>query len=135
MLKLYSIQYYYKLDDGDWKFASGGGSELLNNQPEEEIIFHDLSWQELREYLMTTYTPDMHNDFTGFKRIPYIAMYDWATDTYDRYFEGDFEQVAYKKVYEEWTDASLDFIIRHFPADQTIQYMRERGLGVMSNEA
>ena len=36
--------------------------------------------------------------------------------------------ILYKYVYEEWKDVPLTYIMKHFPADKFIQYLKERGM-------
>ena len=84
---------------------------------------------------MTTYVPGMSNGAKGFKCTPYISIGDWPMNNTYKYFEGAFKKVAFKKVYEEDKYSTLDFVMRRFPAELTMQYMREHGLGVMSNES
>jgi hypothetical protein len=36
--------------------------------------------------------------------------------------------MSYKIEYEEWKEVTLEWIIKNLPADQTIQYLKERGI-------
>lgn len=130
MLKVYNVYNYYQLDDGDWTMCAMSGQQLLDNPPEEVVKFHDLSWYELWDHLHNCYVPDIFPTLKGFKQASCIAINNWGDDKLHYFMPGDFNKIAFKQVYKEWNDVPLDFIIRRCPADQAIQYLRERGLGL-----
>ena len=133
MLKIYTITRYYQLDGQDIWFKVGGTSEVLEDRDglsNEEVIFDAWSWQELIDYFKEHNLYGFDVGQTLFRKYLYLRCYD-ADDLYGlgaNFCQGDFETLTYKRVYTEDKNVSLDHIMKRFPAEQCMQYMKERGL-------
>jgi hypothetical protein len=55
-------------------------------------------------------------------------MYIDYTDAWDKVVYTHFNTLSYKTEAEEWTDVTLDWIIKNLSADECIQYLKERGM-------
>lgn len=131
MLKVYKVHNYVSIDGDDWREVVWSwfiptkcktSSELL----ETEYRLHNASFNEAREYLQSNELDGIDNSSTYWRKKPIVwVRYDDARDIVNyRYFN----TISYKTEYKEWTDVSLEWIIKSLPADQTIQYLKERGI-------
>ncbi len=69
----------------------------------------------------------MWNDKTAFLHKPIICLgRGYNTPLKYRHFE----KISYKICYEEKDNITMDYVLKHFPAEQGIQYFKERGLNV-----
>jgi len=133
MLKVYETTYYYRLNNtGDW-IKVGGTGELMEDRdglPNEEIIFDSWSWQDVMDYLKVKNLCGFYLEKTLVRKIPYFTCsnVDSYYGPYDAFSQKDFETFTYKRVYTENKDASLWYIMKQFPAEKCIQYLKERGI-------
>ena len=131
MLKVYKVHNYVSIDGDDWREVVWSwfiptkcktSSELL----ETEYRLHNASFNEAREYLQSNELDGIGNSSTYWRKKPIVwVRYDDARDIVNY---RHFNTISYKTEYKEWTDVSLEWIIKSLPADQTIQYLKERGI-------
>ena len=109
----------------------------VNDKPKKEIwrIGYGLTEDELPRVVTTTFsfqdcldkqlpTPAIKAYKTFFRKIPYVRVeYDWEDVKY--YY--DFDSVTIERRYEPY-DITLNELIKGYPADQVIQYLKERGI-------
>jgi hypothetical protein len=125
MLKIYNIINYVSIDGAKWREV---GSDTIASEEELEtkLMMENLSFNEAREYLSNNHLDGIKNDNTFFRKRPTIKVnyYDaWDPVEY-RYFN----TISYKTTVKEWTNVTLEWIIKWLPADQCIQYLKERGI-------
>lgn len=82
MLKVYSINHYYQLNDSDeWILIPNSHSMTLENRdnlPDEELIIDTWSWQTLIDYLKKHYNiGELHYNETAFRKTPYFCYFYW----------------------------------------------------------
>jgi hypothetical protein len=132
MLKPYIVKYYYRINDGKWEKLDGNGERLEDRDglPDEEMIWEHWKWQEIMDYLLEHNTPDFHRDSTVFRHIPYFYCSDYYECYITKFFFGDFDTFSYKKVYIENEYITLDNIMKKYPAEKCVQYLKERGMAI-----
>jgi hypothetical protein len=64
----------------------------------------------------------------GETTVQCLLAKDDETFTYNDVEYKHFKSISYMQTYEERKDVSLEWIIKHLPADQAIQYLKERGI-------
>lgn len=94
------------------------------NLADEEIILDKVSFQECCSYLYDN-------------KLEYLLIKDsmfgrklCVQDFFGNVNFKDFKYLTYKKVNVEVNDLSIAEIIKLFPADEAIQYFKERGMAV-----
>lgn len=126
MLKVYHIHDYVSIDGADWREVGGYGDKAINGDPETEIRLDNASFDEAREYLSQNYLSGVWNDTAFLRNQPTIRVS--YNDAWDSVEYRNFDTISYKREFEEWTKVSLKWIIENLPAEQTIQYLKERGI-------
>lgn len=130
MLKIYRVEYYVSIDGGEWREVEEPhcyGYVLRDDkEPTSQYIVPMMIFSEFYEYIQK-------NPLSGVnygKNIlgkPYIQlMYDWSWDGWERYYT--FKVISYKRDFKECPKFTLAEIFKNFPADQCIQYLKERGM-------
>lgn len=129
MLKVYTVNHYYQLNDrGAW-FKVGTSFRILedrSNLPDEEIVIDNWRWGEVMEFLEKNRINGFGKNETIFKKIPYFYCHDQYSKQIKFHFDA-FATFSYKAVYKEDKNVTLDYIAKHFPADKCIQYIKEHG--------
>jgi hypothetical protein len=129
MLKVYRIEYYVAIDGGEWHEVYDGYHPYVLRDDEEPTtcnILNSITFEECHEYLQNHHLCGMHCGIDIFKR-PYIRIrHNWSYDDWETYRR--FKSISYKRVFKECPRVTLAEIFKHFPADQCIQYMKERGI-------
>lgn len=132
MLKIYDPIYSVSIDGGPWKRL---GNPFDTNWfvtdkdiPETELLLDDVSFQEAYDYLRDNYVFGARTCTTFFKDKPQISLL---------YFNS-IDRKCIKKC--EWfcllvenkfrKNVTLDWILKYLEADQAIQYLTERGMGI-----
>ena len=132
MLKIYDPIYSVSIDGCPWKRL---GDPFDTNWfvtdkdiPETELLLDDVSFQEAYDYLRDNYISGAGTCTTFFKDKPQLSLL---------YFNS-IDRKCIKKC--EWfcllvenrlrKNVTLDWILKHLEADQTIQYLTERGMGI-----
>ena len=127
MLKVYSMTDYVSVDGKDWaEVGWDGGYCMRDDMPEEVVGFENLSFDECYALLKDRDFYGISRDVTLFRNRPQITVSYWPDDKwYTR-----FNTISYKTVYKEASWMSLNDILKKFPAEKCIQYLKERGLAV-----
>lgn len=131
MLKVYKVHNYVSIDGAHWRevvqirladdcwIASYG-------VPAYKYILFDKSFNEVREYLNNNNLDGIRNDYTFWRHNPIINVRYF--DTWDDVKYRHFDHMFYKREFEEWTNVSFEWLAKYLPADQFIQYLKERGI-------
>lgn len=129
MLKVYRVEYYIAIDCGDWHKVEEKHCYpymLRDDQEPTSQFIPMMTFAEFYEYIQKHPLSGVNYG----KHIlgkPYIElMYDWSWDSWERYYK--FKSILYKRVFKECTSMTLAEIFKNFPADQCIQYLKERGI-------
>ena len=132
MLKIYDPIYSVSIDGGPWKRL---GDPFDTNWfvtdkdiPETELLLDDVSFQEAYDYLRDNYISGARTCTTFFIEKPQLSLL---------YFNS-IDRKCIKKC--EWfcllaenrlrKNVTLDWILKHLEADQSIQYFKERGMEI-----
>lgn len=126
MLKVYIIKHYVSINNDKWYLVGNTKVKMLEDAQPTEVIIDKGSFEEWCEFLQKNYLDGISYQTTLFRKKPCIVTYEWSWDSYEKYTH--FDTLSYKIVYKEMPDVSLNYIMREFPADQCIQYLKERGL-------
>ena len=125
MLKLYSITDYVSIDGSDWREVGWGGHHTSDKKLPDTIVDH-WSFDELLEYLDEKYLSGVRRDETFFGHKPIIRV-SYA-DAWDSVEYRRFGTLSYKRTFKEWTDVSLEWLMKNLSADECIQYLKDRGM-------
>ena len=130
MLKVYRVKYYVAIDGGEWREVEDKYDYPYVLRDDQEAKSQELvpimTFYEFYEYIQKKplWGVNYGKNILG---KPYIRiMYDWSWDSWERYYK--FKVISYRRVFEECTKMTLSEIFKHFPADQCIQYLKERGI-------
>ena len=126
MLKIYNIHDYVSIDGAEWREVGGYGEKAIDGEPENKLYLDNASFDEAYEYLSQHRLSGVYNHTTlfGTKKTIQVEYNDvFCPVEYRR-----FNTISYKREYKEWKNVSLDWILKNLPAEQTIQYLKERGI-------
>ena len=130
MLKVYRVKYYIAIDGGEWREVEDKYDYAYvlrdDKEPTSQLIIPIMIFTEFYEYIQKHYLYGVSYGKNIFGK-PYIkVLYDWSWDSWESYYS--FKTISYKRVFEECTKMTLAEIFDHFPSDQVIQYLKERGM-------
>lgn len=131
MLKVYKVEYYVSIDDGEWREVEEGlhYNYVLKDEAESKeqaILPRAMTFQEFYEYIKSNPLYGVNYGKNIFGKQYITLMYDWSWDSWESYYK--FNTISYKRVFKECTNMTLSEIFEHFPADKVIQYLKERGI-------
>lgn len=126
MLKVYNIYDYVSIDGAEWRAVGGYGEKALDGEPETELYLDNASFTEAYEYLSKHHLCGLYISTTVFRKKPVIEVS--YNDALDNVVYRHFDTMSYQRVYEEWKNVPLKWLMEHASADQTIQYLKERGI-------
>ena len=132
MLKIYDPIYAVSIDGGPWERLEDpfDTNWFVTDEdlPETELLLDNVSFQEAYDYLRDNYISGAGTCTTFFKDKPQLSLL---------YFNS-IDRKCIKKC--EWfcllvknrlrKNVTLDWILKHLEADQAIQYLTERGMGI-----
>ena len=126
MLKVYRVGSYYKVDGEEWTRCCDTGYMIREETTENGKIHLDkVPWSCVYEH---PGLQGIHIGETFFRHRPYIEVsHSWSYDG-RRFYQDGFKEFSYMDVYTERDTCSLEWIMKHASAEQTIQYMKERGM-------
>ena len=127
MLKVYKVHDYVSIDGAKWRQV-GYGYRIAEEKPENNLVLYEASFDNAREYLSNNKLDGVWNDSTFLFRNPTIVVdYDdaWESVEYRK-----FKNISYQTIFTEWTSVTLEWIVQNLPADECIQYLKERGMTV-----
>jgi hypothetical protein len=125
MLKVYNIINYVSIDGAPWRVINYR-DVASDTELETQLVLDNLSFDEVRDYLSQNSLGGVWNDSTLFGKKPTIEVNYYSACEPVTYKK--FHTLSYKKVVKEWTNVSLDWIMKHLSADRCIQYLKERGM-------
>ena len=125
MLKVYNVMHYVSVDGGKWCRVESNGQTMIDDSEVVENVING-SFEHWCEYLQARNLPGMYYKTTLFKKKPCIVTYSSSYDSVVKHTH--FKNLSYKTVYKELEYVSLGDIINRYPADQAIQYLKERGI-------
>jgi hypothetical protein len=125
MLKIYTQKYWVSINNKEWEQVWLERYMMKDNPPSEVITADQLSFDEFYELLQYDSMDHVWAGKTLFRKRSKITIeYDY--DRIKRYT--NFDTISCKVTYEEIKNPTLYSIMRCFPAEQTIQYLKERGI-------
>lgn len=128
MLKIYYVRKYVSIDNGEWEEVGWReGYIMSNDSSSEKIIFKHKNFDECFKFLESHYINGLSWSKSIFRHKPFINVHYSGNLTETSY--KSFNTISCKRTYTE-IDMTLDDIMKTFSAEQTIEYIRERGLNV-----
>ena len=129
MLKVYKMKYYVSIDDSEWFEVDDGYYPYTlrdDKEPTTRNIFNNITFEGCYKLLQNHSMCGIRYDKTLFNQKRIIVMRNWSYDKWDAY--KDFKTISYKCVFVEFPKMTLAEIFKNFPADQCVQYLKERGI-------
>lgn len=126
MLKVYNVTDYVSIDGAPWREVSDTGYRVSDKELQTKLVLDEVSFDEAREFLSNNHIWGVWNYETLFRHKPIIAVSYYSNYEPVRYKH--FNTISYKTEYTEWKDVSFDWLMKHFSAEQCIQYLKERGM-------
>lgn len=126
MLKIYTRKLLISVDqEPEWLLYRGGLAMRDDSLPATELIYDNMSFSDLYNLESDPLYYGLSRGTTLFRKRPYISIhYDF--EVVKRYY--DFKSLTLKRVFTEWEHCTLSEILKTFPAEQCIQYLKEHGL-------
>ena len=132
MLKIYDPIYSVSIDGGHWKRLANPFDTTWfvpdEDLPETELLLDDVSFQEAYDYLRFIYISGARTCTTIFKDKPQLSLEYFNTS--DRKYIKKCEGFCLRAENRLRENVTLDWILKHLEADQAIQYLTERGMGI-----
>lgn len=132
MLKIYDPIYSVSINGGQWKRLEDpfDTNWFVTDEelPETEILLDDVSFEEAYDYLHDNYISGARTCKTVFKGKPQLSLLYF--NAYDRKYIKKCEGFWLRAENKLRENVTLDWIMRNFEADQAIQYLTERGMGI-----
>ena len=126
MLKIYTGKFFISVDqEPEWLLYHGGLKMQDDGMPTSKLIYDNISFQDLYNLESDSLHYGISRGTTLFKKRPYIEIRQ-DFETIKRYY--DFKSLTFRCVLKEHNYITLKEIFNRFPAEQTIQYLKEHGL-------
>ena len=126
MLKVYRVTNYVLVNGNECYKVGRCHDTMLDNLKITTTTIDNGSFDEWCEFLQEQELDGIYYTTTFLRKKPCIVTHNWGYDDYKKYTH--FDTLSYKSVYREMPDVSLNYIMRNFPADKCIQYLKERGI-------
>lgn len=126
MLKIYKVVSYVSVDGAKWRSVGSTGHCCTDEDLDVKFILDKSSFDEAREYISAHLLDGVWNSNTFWRNKPVIAVK--YRDAWDEVVYKNFDTISYKNVYTEDKNVSLEWLMKHLTADQTIQYLKERDI-------
>ena len=126
MLKVYNVVSYVSVNGAGWRAVGRPGHCCTDEDRDVKFILDNASFAEAREYLDHYFLDGVYNTRPFLRKRPVIAVR--YCGAFDDVMYKNFKTISYKNVYTENTDVTLGWMIEHLSAEQTIQYLKERGI-------
>ena len=126
MLKIYTVVSYVSIDGAKWRSVGQVGHYCTHEDRDVKLILDKSSFDEVREYNKSHFLDGVWNISTFWRNKPAIAIK--YRDAWDDVVYKSFDTMSYKNVYTEDKNVTLEWLMKHLTADQTIQYLKERGI-------
>ena len=125
MLKVYTRKYWVSINHKEWEQVWLSRDIMTDNPPSEAIVVDKLSFDEFYALLQNGSMDHIRAGKTLFRKRPKIVIeYDY--DRIKRHTH--FDSISCKVTYEEIKKPTLYSIVRCFPAEDVIQYLKDRGI-------
>lgn len=132
MLKIYDPIYAVSIDGGPWERLEDpfDTNWLVTDEdlPETELLLDGVSFQEAYDYLRDNYISGARTCTTFFKDKPRLSLVYFNTG--DRKYIKKCKWFCLLAKNRLRKNVTLDWILKHLEADQAIQYLTERGMGI-----
>lgn len=132
MLKIYDPIYAVSIDGGPWERLEDpfDTNWLVTDEdlPETELLLDGVSFQEAYDYLRDNYISGARTCRTVFKGKPQLSLVYFNTG--DRKYIKKCKWFCLLAKNRLRKNVTLDWILKHLEADQAIQYLTERGMGI-----
>ena len=132
MLKIYDPIYAVSIDGGPWERLEDpfDTNWLVTDEdlPETELLLDDVSFQEAYDYLRENYISGARTCRTIFKGKPQLSLLYF--NTIDRKYIKKCKRFSLRVENKFRKNVTLDWILKNVEADQAIQYLTERGMGI-----
>ena len=134
MLKIYKVHNYVSIDGADWREVLWSGcltsiERKVSDEPlETQHILCNASFYEAYDYIHDNRLDGVYNSSDCWCRMIHPVIKVRYRDACDDVTYRRFISMSYKIEYEEWKEVTLEWIMKNLPADQTIQYLKERGI-------
>ena len=126
MLKIYTVVSYVSVDGAKWRSVGQVGHCCTDEDRDVKLILDKSSFDEVREYNNSNFLDGVWNTSTFWRNKPALAVK--YRDAWDDVIYTKFNTMSYKNVYTENKNVTLGWMMEHLSADQTIQYLKERGI-------
>lgn len=128
MLSTYKSKLYVLMNDlEDWEDTGYGGFSFLeDNEPKEEYLFNNASFDTVLKYVMNNDLPCFSVDYSIFKNTPFLWYRNIGFERKKIVRKTDLK-ISVKKTYVK-VNLSLQEIFDKLPAEQTIEYLKQRDL-------
>ena len=134
MLKIYDPIYSVSIDGGPWKRLEDPFDTnwfIIDEEiPETEILLDDVSFEQAYDYLRDNYISGARTCRTVFEDKPQLSLLYFNAS--DRKYIKKCERFRLRVENRLRKNVTLDWILKHLEADQAIQYLKERGMGISS---
>ena len=132
MLKIYNPIYAVSIDGGPWERLEDPFDTNWfvadKDLPETEFLLDNVSFQEAYDYLRENYISGARTCRTVFKGKPQLSLLYF--NTIDRKYIKKCEGFSLCAKNRLRKNVTLDWLSKHLEADQAIQYLTERGMGI-----
>lgn len=132
MLKIYDPIYSVSIDSGPWERLGNpfDTNWFVSDEdlPETKLLLDGASFQEAYDYLHENYIAGARTCRTFFKDKPQLSLL--YLNTIDGKNVKKCEGFWLRAENRLRKNVTLDWILKHLEADQTIQYFKERGMGI-----
>jgi hypothetical protein len=126
MLKVYNVVSYVSVDGAKWRSVGHTGYCCTDANLDIKLILDNASFDEAREYVNNHFLDGVYNTCTFWRGKPTISVR--YRDAWDDVVYKNFNTISYKNVYTEYKHVTLGWMMEHLPAEDVIQYLKERGI-------
>lgn len=132
MIQIYDVHNYVSIDGKEWcEIKTYLGNDWTIIYDEEDavggIVLDNVSFDRAYAYVINNYVDGLRPSLAIFSQKPQIGI---------RYiYEDEWKYIKSCKSFSlkrefELRPITLEWIVKHLEADQAIQYLKERGMGI-----
>ena len=131
MLQIYDPIFCVSIDEGPYKVVRGSFDDdwfaSACNLIEKQYLLYNASFADAYEYLYSNYVSGARIS-TSFFNAPQISLLYQCSGRWVNIKKCKTFSLFVKNKLRE--NVTLDWIVKNLPADQAIQYLTERGMGI-----
>lgn len=118
-------------DCDEWEDTGYSGLTLEEEKTsKQDIVLKNANFTDVMRYMKRTSIPCFHVDYTLFKHEPFIRYHRrYYMQEDEKLFKNDIKNISIRMIYQK-KKITLQELFEEFPAEQAIQYIKERGLSV-----